>query len=192
MVQIVEERKMISSGELAKIIGKSERTIQLLAKAGDLTCEKNKNKNSYNLYTVIKEYIEYLAKREVENFSSLDEEKIHEEIRFKRAKADMMELELKELVGEMHSAEDVESMTTDLILAVRSSLLSLPGRIGVDVAELKTASECSEVIKKAVYEILEDLSYYEYTPEKYQNRVRERQGWKEKMGEQDGRQSTGD
>ena len=65
-----------------------------------------------------------------------------------------------------------------------SSLLSLPGRLGVDVATVSSAAECSEVIKKAVCEVLDDLSHYEYNPEEYKKRVRERQGWMEQLREE--------
>ena len=102
---------------------------------------------------------------------------MQEDIRFKKAKADMMELNLEELEGRLHNAEDVESMTTDMILTVRSALLAMPGKLGVEVAEISDKMECSEVIKKCVYDILEDLSRYEYNPEEYKKRVRERQGW---------------
>lgn len=176
-----EQKKMVSSGELAKVLGKSDRTIQMLAKAGTITCEKVRNKNQYNLYTVVQEYIENLTKRDMPEASSLEEAKVQEEVRYKRAKADMMELELQELDGQMHSADDVESMTTDLVLAIRSALLSLPGRLGVDIAAAESAAEASELIKKAVYEILDDLSKYQYDPEEYKKRVRERQGWKEQQ-----------
>ena len=180
-----EQKKMVSSGELAKVLGKSDRTIQMLAKAGTITCEKVKNKNQYDLYTVVQEYIESLTYRDVPEVSSLEEAKTREEVRYKRAKADMMELELKELEGQMHSAEDVEAMTTDLVLAVRSALLSLPGRLGADVAEVETATEASEIIKKSVCEVLEELAKYQYDPEEYKKRVRERQGWKEQQLEDD-------
>lgn len=180
-----EIQKMISSGELGKIIGKTARTVQTLAENGTLTCVKEKNKNKYNLYTVVQEYIEYLTKRNMPKGSSLEDEKTYEDIRFKRAKADRMELELNELEGRMHSAEDVENMTTDLILCIRSSLLSLPGRLGVDVAGVDNAAECSEIIKTAVCDILEDLSHYEYNPEEYRKRVRERQGFEAELDEED-------
>lgn len=180
-----EIQKMISSGELGKIIGKTARTVQTLAENGTLTCVKEKNKNKYNLYTVVQEYIDYMTKRNMPKGSSLEDEKTYEDIRFKRAKADRMELELNELEGRMHSAEDVENMTTDLILCIRSSLLSLPGRLGVDVADVDNAAECSEIIKSAVCDILEDLSNYEYNPEEYRKRVRERQGFEAELDEED-------
>ena len=44
-----EQQKMISSGEVGKIIGKTARTVQTLAENGTLTSIKEKNKNKYNL-----------------------------------------------------------------------------------------------------------------------------------------------
>lgn len=173
------ERKMVSSGELAKILGKTERTVQILAKAGTITAEKYKGKNLYDLYSVIQEYIDNSAKSDSNIISSNDEAKLREEIRIKRAKADILEMERGELDGQMHSADDVESMTTDLVFSVRSSMLSLPGILSVRLANEDSVEKCSEIIKKEIFQILEDLSRYEYDPEEYKKRVRERQGWKE-------------
>lgn len=169
--------KLISSKELALILGISDRTVQLLAKEGYITCQKKGNCNRYDLYQAVQEYIDYCAKKENKVFSSLEEGKLNEEVRLKRAKADAAELELGELKGSLHSASDVEKITTDLVLTVRSGLLSLPGRLAVDVVEAKDAAEASEIIKKEVYSLLEELADYEYNPEEYRRRVRERQGW---------------
>lgn len=169
--------KLISSKELSNILGIRDRTVQLLAKEGYLTCIKEGNKNKYDLHRVVKEYIDYCAKKKNKVFSSLEKEKMNEEVRLKRAKADTAELELNELKGRLHSAEDVEKITTDLVLAVRSGLLSLPGMLAIDVAEAKNAAEASEIIKKAVHSLLEELADYEYNPDEYKRRVRERQGW---------------
>nr|DAR39818.1 MAG TPA: Protein of unknown function (DUF1441) [Caudoviricetes sp.] len=64
-------KKMVSTQEVADIIGKGIRTVQDLAKSGILTCEKVKGKNQYNLYTVIREYCSYVAKREEKNIRLL-------------------------------------------------------------------------------------------------------------------------
>lgn len=187
-----EQKKMINSGELSKIIGRTARTIQLLAKDGILSCEKSRNKNQYDLYVVVQEYIDYMTKSTNEKISSGGDAKLREEVRYKRAKADMMELELMEIKGQMHRAEDVESVMTDMVLAVRSALLSLPGRLGVKLAATDSAAECSDAIKKEVYEVLEDLSKYQYDQEEYRKRARERQGWKEMIMEDDqGEQGSG-
>ena len=170
-------RKMISSKELARIIGKDQRTVQNLAKQGVLTYEKSGRSNRYDLYTVIKEYCDYFAKSANRKISSMEDEKLAEDVRIKRAKADMAELELRELRGSLHAAEDVENMTTDLVLVIRSSFLSLPGKVSAELAEMTDARDVSERLKVGVFDILKDLSTYEYDPEEYRKRVRERKGW---------------
>ncbi|MCI8570292.1 MAG: protoporphyrinogen oxidase [Lachnospiraceae bacterium] len=177
MAETKKDRKMISSKEVAGIIGKDERTVQNLAKKGILTCEKEGRKNIYDLYTVIREYCDYLAKSCRKQFSSMEEEKTFEDIRIKRAKAEVAELELQELKGNLHAAEDVEAMTLDLVMVIRSSFLALPGRVATELAEIEDAAVISEKLRSEVYSILKDLANYEYDPEEYKKRVRERRGW---------------
>ena len=140
--------------------------------------------------STVMQYIKYLddkakGKEKKLSVSEKEEAKLQAEVDLKKAKATIAQLQLEELEGRMHSAEDVEAMTTDLCLAVRSTLLSMPGRLAVDVAEAQNAAEASEIIKKAVNEILEDLSRYEYNPDEYRRRVRERQGWLEQIERQE-------
>ncbi len=172
-----KERKMISSKEVADIIGKTEKTVQNMAKAGILTCEKVGRKNLYDLHTVIREYCDHLAKSVKGKISSTEEAKNLEEVRIKRVKAEIAEMELEELRGKLHDAEDVEDMTTDLIMVIRSSFMALPGRVATELAEIDNAAEVSEKLKNEIYSILNDLSNYEYDPEEYKKRVRERRGW---------------
>lgn len=98
---------------------------------------------------------------------------------FKRYRADIEELKLKELRGEMHRSGDVEEAFTDFGMAVRSSLLSFPGRLAVNCANADNAAEVADLIKKAVNETLNELMEYQYDPEFYKKRVRERVGWSE-------------
>ena len=96
----------------------------------------------------------------------------------------MAELELKELKGELHRASDVEAITTDHVLYMRSMLTAMPGKLAVDMANIQTAPEAAERIKQEVYYILNNLSSYRYDPDEYKRRVRERQGWNERHGEE--------
>ncbi len=177
----MEEQKIINSKELSKILGKSERYIQLLVKSEHITTIKKGKNNTYDLYKVIQEYIEYVSEKNKKEFTSLEDEKINEEIRYKRAKASKAILELEELEGRMHAAEDVEEMTMNLVLTIRSYLLSLPGKLAVELTIINEETKIAEIIKKEVYDILSDLAHYEYNPKEYQKRVRERQGWIEKQ-----------
>ena len=118
-----------------------------------------------------------MAKLGKKKISSVEEEKALEEVRIKRAKAELAELEMQELKGKLHAAEDVEQMTSDLVMVIRSSFIALPGRVAVELAGINDATELSERLKAEVNSILEDLSNYEYDPEEYRKRVRYRRGW---------------
>lgn len=101
----------------------------------------------------------------------------------KRAKADMAELQLKELRGEMHRSDDVEAAFEDFGMSVRSILLSLPGRLAVNCSNAANAAEVSDIIKKEVNDSLNELKEYQYDPAFYAKRVREREGWVEEDGQ---------
>ena len=91
----------------------------------------------------------------------------------------MSEIQLAELEGNMHRAEDVVEVMNALVYAVRSNILSLPGRLAMDVAEAKTANEASAIIRTECNNLLNDLSNYKYNPDEFRRRVKERQGKKE-------------
>ena len=96
---------------------------------------------------------------------------------WKEAKAAIEQLKYSELEGTMHRSEDVEKITTDLIMAVRAELLALPGTLAVDTAAAESPSEAAGIIKNAVNNVLNSLTGYSYAPEKYKQLVRERENW---------------
>ena len=112
-------------------------------------------------------------------------EKFEAEIKIKKAKADIAELEAQELQGIMHRSEDVAAMTEDLIYTVRGLLMALPGRLAVDVAAVTTPAEAAEIIRKEVHALMRELANYQYDPEKYEERVRERRKWEAGGGDVD-------
>lgn len=176
---------MVTSTEIAKLIGKTNKTVQDLTRDGVLPAVETKNKTrvsrKYNKYETIQAYIDFIEERaKKQNGGDKEKEKLQVEIDIKKTKLKVEELKLGELESRMHAAEDVEAMTDDLVLNIRSDLLALPGRLAVDLAEVKDASEIAERIQNEVYEILEDLSNYEYDKGKYEKRVRERKNWTNK------------
>lgn len=68
-------------------------------------------------------------------------------------------------------------MTEDLVYTIRGVLKALPGRLAVDAASASSPSEAAEIIRKEVYQIMEELSHYRYDAKKYEERVRERRSW---------------
>lgn len=194
MADATTGKNLVKVEIIAKIFQVTVRRVQQLTQEGIIQTEEitegNRKLRRYDLMPTIMQYIKYLSdkangKEQKASVSDKEEEKLQAEVDIKKAKAKIAQLELDELEGRMHSAEDVESMTTDLCLAVRSALLSMPGQLSVDVTEAESAAEASEIIKRTVNDILEELSRYEYDPNEYRRRVRERQGWLEKIEQEE-------
>ena len=175
------EHNRVGRAEVAALFGTSERNVQLLAKNGAITAKK-KRPYEFDLYDVAQEYIQYLADRvqgrEKKASGSIESEKLRAETDLKRSKAEMAALQLKELEGEMHRSDDVEAMMDDLVYSIRSMILALPGRLAMDIAEVSNANEASAMIRKECHAILNELAQYQYDPEEYRRRVRERIGWR--------------
>lgn len=178
-----------STKDIAQIFGVSTRRVEQLKAEGIIKGQGKPTK--YDLLPTIQAYIKYLSdkangREKKETDSQLETEKLTAEKRIKEAKAEMVELELQELKGELHRSKDVEDITTDHIMMVRSMLMALPGKLAVDLAAIQTAPEAAERIKREVYSVLDRLSDWSYDPDEYKKRVRERQGWNERQGDEDG------
>lgn len=172
---------------IAKIFGVSTRRIEQLKADGIIKGHGKPTK--YDLLPTIQAYIKYLSdkaygREKKEAMVDLERDKLDAEARIKKAKAEAAELELKELKGKLHKAEDVEAITTDHVLYFRSMLMAMPGKLAVDCANCKTATEAAARVQQEVYFILESLEGYRYDPEEYKKRVRDRKGW-DQHGEQD-------
>lgn len=172
---------LIGGNELAKLLGVSSRNIRNLANDGELSCTVQGKNRKYDPAVAVREYIDYEKRKSAgkhtdKNAAEIELEKMKADLDWKRARADMAELELEELRGNMHSSLDVADMTADLIMTVKALLLALPGQLAVDLAETSNAGEASEILRRASNDMLVEISKYEYGPEKYLSRVRERHG----------------
>jgi phage terminase Nu1 subunit (DNA packaging protein) len=173
----------VSTTELACILGISGRRIRQMAEDGQL---EKLGAGKFNLCDSVQAYQKFLAKV-MPSAEDVKAEKARRkaEVMLKSSKAEIARLEVAELKGQMHSSEDVRSMTEDLIYTIRGALLAMPGRMAVDVVGVKTAAEASEIIRAEVYKVMEELSQYEYDPAKYDERVRQRRAWAEKDTDDD-------
>lgn len=165
---------------IAKIFGVSVRRVEQLKAEGVI--QGSGKPTRYDLLPTIQAYIKYLSdkangREKKENIANLTESKLDAETRFKTAKAQKAELELKEIQGKMHRAEDVEAITTAHVMHVRSLLMGLPGKLAVDCANLSTPSEEAARITTEVNDVLRQLSEFKYDAEEYKKKVQERQGW---------------
>ena len=169
--------------DLCSLLGVSKQYIGQLVSAGTLNREMTDNGSFFNLMDTVKEHLDSLSEKskKSESEKKLDKAKMAAEVKLKVAKAAMAELQAKEVSGKMHRSEDVQVFTQELIDTVKNALLSLPGRLAVEVSLCDTAEECAVLIKEAVRDILSELSEFDYDPEKYEALVRERQNMDEKV-----------
>ncbi len=171
----------VKTADICAMTGKSNQWIGQLTAQGTLNKTKTKHGSLYELAPNIKAYCDMLEKRVDEHsdnpdIEELELEKIRAEVKAKKVKATMLDYELKEFKGKMHRSEDVAAMTADLIYSVRNALIALPGRLAIELSSLTEPAEISARIQKEAYLIMEELSTYEYDPEKYKERVMERSG----------------
>ena len=173
---------------IAKLFGVSTRRVEQLKTEGIIKGEGKPTK--YDLLPTIQAYIKYLSdkangREKKETMANLEEAKLSAEVEIKKSKAEAARLELKELQGKMHRAEDVEAIFTDHVLFLRSMLLAMPGKLAVDLSGEHTAAEQAETVKREVYYILNNLADYRYDPVEYKKRVMERQGWETQREDED-------
>lgn len=179
---IPERPGYVKTEGIAQLLVLTPQRVRDLTRSGILKKHRIAPGERYSIEESVHAYISYLrdmakSKQKDESIVDAEKRKAQAEADLKRSKADIAMLQLNELEGKMHRSEDVEAVMTDLIYAIRSMLIALPGRLAVDVSSTTSAQEASEVIKKEVYKILNELSEYKYNPEEYAKRVREREGW---------------
>ena len=159
----IDAEAEISTTELAAILGVTARRVQQMAQDGTIV-------------PVRRGY--FLSKPQIsEAEQKLETAKRQSEAQLKLSKAQLAKMEVEELKGKLHRSEDVEGFTEDLIYTIRAALLSLPGRLSVDVTAAQSPAEAAEIIRKEVHKVMRELAAYHYDPEKYAEKVNERRDW---------------
>ena len=175
----------VKTADICSIFGISNQWAGQLTSQGTLNKMQTDHGKLFNLGDSVHAYMDSLndkVKKTAEE-RKMEKAKATAEVKLKVAKAAMAELQAKELSGKMHRSEDVQIFTQELIETVKNALLSMPGRLAVEVSLCDTAEECSALIKDAVRDVLNELSEYDYDPEKYEALVRERNSMDEKPEE---------
>lgn len=179
-----------TSAQVAKVFRMTSKRVQQLTADGIIQTTETPKGRRYDWDKTVEKYVAYLADkaygREQKELSiQLEEDKLKAEVSIKQTKAKVTQMELEELQGKLHRAEDVEVIMTDHVLFLRSMLMAMPGKLAVDLAGDHTAADQAERVRNEVYYILNQLADYKYDPEAYKKRVMERQGWENSRGDSD-------
>lgn len=184
------KQNLQSTDIIAKLFDLDVRRVQQLAKEGILPAASQRP-YKFDLLPTVKSYIRYLRDRangkeaKTADTVKAEADKLRAEADLKQSKAKIAELQLKELEGKMHRSEDVEALTNDLVYTARSMIMALPGRLAMDVVQAGSANEASALIRTECYKILDELAGYQYDPEAYRRRVRDREGWSDALADEE-------
>ena len=178
-------KKMKPTEFLANYFGLSQRRVQQLAQDGIIPFVKDKGVYYFDPPIAIKKYITYLQdalQKRNRNTEEQEKLKLDAEIRLKEAKASYAEMELNELKGKMHRAEDVADLFSSFAASVKASACGIPGRFALDICTQlgignENAATISAELEKRIFEMLEDLAEFEYDPDYFKRKVQEREGW---------------
>lgn len=174
----INNENLITSRALGTLLSLTSERVRQLEDEGLLQSVTKSGKKYFDLTPSVQAYIEYIKSKDTLTADILTAAQIQQaDLRYKSARAGKMELELAELKGQMHRAEDVETVVSDMIARIRSSILALPGRLAVDTAEAKTPMETSAIIKAAVDDLLNETAEYKYNAADYKRLVSEREKW---------------
>ena len=165
----------VKTADVCAMTGKSNQWIGQLTSQGTLNKTQTAYGSLYDLTDTVRAYCKTIESRNDKNkVDEVEYEKREAEAKLKKSKATIAALDALERTGKMHRSEDVAAMTADLIYTIRGALLALPGRLAVDMVGVTDAAEASDLIRREVFQIMEELSRYKYDSEKYKERVRER------------------
>lgn len=138
---------------LAKLLGVTVRRVnQMVTKESKITKEPE---GDFILQKAISEY--YIAKYKQDDVDYGHEKALHE-----RAKRKLTEMEVRKKANELHEATDVELVLTDMLVNLRTQLLSIPAKMATQLAD-RSKEEIEELLTREIEFILLEVKDYKPT-----------------------------
>lgn len=150
----------VSAAVLGNLFGVGDRRIRDLADEGVIT---RAAKGRYKLVDSIKNYLltlklaaEGVGVDMADGEINLEEEKgLHE-----RVKRHISELKLQTMKGELHKAEDVETVMMDMLAAFKTRMMNIPSKVA-PILENRDAAYIKDRLTSEVTEALNELKDYD-------------------------------
>ncbi|MCI9142570.1 MAG: hypothetical protein HFH87_08110 [Lachnospiraceae bacterium] len=156
------EDLLVSSKVLENLFGVKDRTIRDLVDKGII---KRDSHGKYLFWNSTKSYITALkvvnagkssaATEDYEAGLDLEEEKAQHE----RLKRQITEIKLQLIKGQVHKAEDVEAVMTDMFSRFKSKVTALPSKLAKKL-EGKSRTEIQKILKTDIDNALVELADY--------------------------------
>jgi hypothetical protein len=160
---------IVTTSVISSILNITPRRVRQLVE--DKTIDRVKS-GSFELIPTIKKYIIFLKTKSDCSYEDQSADAVYllEKMKHERAKREIAELELAQMKGTMHKAEDVEKAMGNMLTAFRTKILSIPTKIAPHLIAQNEISLIQDIIQKEVYEVLIELGNYDpelFRSEKY-------------------------
>ena len=150
----------VSAAVLGRIFGVTDRRVRQMAEEGLIV---RAAKGRYNLVESLKNYIlslklaaEGVTMESPDGEIDIDEEKaLHE-----RVKRHISELKLQTMKGELHKAEDVERVMSDMLAAFKTRVMNIPSKVA-PILEDRDTGYIKDRLTNEVVEVLNELKDYD-------------------------------
>lgn len=156
------EQITVPSKTLEALFGVKDRTIRDLADKGIVARDSH---GKYLFWNSAKGYITALkiANAGKTSQKSVDGEEIldweEEKAQHEKIKRQITEIKLQLIKGQVHKAEDVEAVMTDMFTKFRSKMTALPSKLAKKL-EGKQRAEIQRILKEEIDNALVELSNY--------------------------------
>ncbi|MHC1683696.1 MAG: hypothetical protein AB6733_12180 [Clostridiaceae bacterium] len=152
---------LVDAKTVGSAIGTSERTVRRLVQEGVINKVKN---GQYDLVECTNLYIKHISEKQTlmdKDIEKLEKELLVEKVLLERAKKRKLEIQVAEMEGVMHKAEDIEKLWTWSIANFKSRIRALPTKVSPQVQIAADLKEINSILSKEIDEILLELSEYD-------------------------------
>ena len=150
--------KLYDVRAIARFLDVSERRVRQLR---DEKVIAEVRPGLYDLIDTNHRYINYLRKRNPEGDETIDYNTERAKLVRAKRKNEEYELQLKE--NQLHAAEDIEAVMTDMLVNFKSRLMAIPSKLAPVLCKKTDKAEIFALLKDHIDEALMELSDFKTT-----------------------------
>lgn len=149
----------VNSSVLQELFGVGDRMIRYLVEEGIIERE---GRGKYPLLKSVKSYITTLKVANSGKIQTNEDDLVLEEEKAKHEhiKRQITEIKLQLIKGQVHKAEDVEAVMTDMLAKFKTKIESLPSKLAIQL-EGEDKLSIQNILKEELADALKELASYD-------------------------------
>lgn len=147
--------KLYTAKVIAAYLDMTERNVRMLKDKGIL---KEHKPGLYRLKPCVVDYVNFLRGNSTDA-DNLDYQT--ERAKLTRAKRELAEMDKRARNGELHEAEAIEAIMSDMLIRFRQKMMAIPAKQSPILALKQDEKEIFRILKDSVDEALEELADYD-------------------------------